>query len=79
MKVRYNLQQFKRALRRNAYKYIEVLYSGSDPQSANCFYLHTKKSYMFFTPSCRLERVDIYVTAVSLRYRFVKIEDLLNA
>lgn len=78
MKLCYNLQKFKNALKRNFGKVHTIYYRGEIPSCARCFYLQTKKAYITFAPSSYFDSYVIYNMAKDC-YSFSKIEDLLDA
>lgn len=78
MKLSYNIQQFKNALKRNLGKVHVVYYRGEMPSCARCFYMQTKKAYITFSPSSHFDSYVIY-NMVKDCYLFTKIEDLLDA
>ena len=78
MKLSYNLQQFKNALKRNFGKTHVIYYRGSDPYRARCFYMQTKKAFITFSPTSILDSAVIYKMAKGC-YLFQTMEDFLAA
>jgi hypothetical protein len=78
MKLSYNLQQFKNALKRNFGKTYVIYYRGNNPYQARCFYMQTKKAFITFFPTSLLDSAVIYKMAKEC-YSFQSLEDFLDA
>lgn len=79
MKLSYNIQQFKNALRRNSSNLVEIYYRGDFPSCAKCFYMQTKKAYITYVPTSYLDAYFVWKEACNNGYKLTKIEDLLDA
>lgn len=79
MKLSYNIQQFKYALRRNSSKLGEIYYRGDFPSCARCFYMQTKKAYITYVPASYLDAYFVWREAVNNGYILAKVEDLIDA
>lgn len=77
MKLCYNLQQFKSALKRNFGKIHVIYYRGEMPSCARCFYMKTKKAYITFFPTSHFDSYVVYNMAKEC-YSFQPVEDFLN-
>lgn len=78
MKISYNLQQFKNALKRNFGNVHVIYYRGDCAYRARCFYMQTKKAFITYSPTSLLDSAVIYKMAKEC-YSFQPMESFLDA